>query len=232
LFASPPSVIAIEGGSSTSFKDAGVKFANDPFAWLRAKKVNTGGRLAVATFSAGWGFIDAVMRNQQARELVDSVLLLDGLHCKVSTLAPWIQYAKRAAIGGGSMPLLMMLHSNITPPYTSAKETNASVFLGGVESCPAPAEAIEHEVLTRAKLEEPVTIKSAYGTRTWTTDPLAMWEGAGNLYRYEYKGNDAPTHIYIAKLVQPRAWAVLAQRWNEGSGVVECGDLMGEGRVE
>lgn len=231
-FDEPPDVIAIEGGSSTSFKQTGQKFCADPHAYLRKKGADQTGLIAVATFSAGWGFVDTLMRNQYTRELVDSVILLDGLHCAVGTLDPWIQYAKRAAMGGPSMPLLAMLHSNIIPPYVSAKATNKAIYVGGITCCPSPAEAVDAPMLTKATLDEPVSITSAYGSHTWTADPLAEWEGAGNLYRFEYKGNDAPTHIYIAKMVQPRAWELLASRWNKGGGVRECVELSGEGRVD
>lgn len=229
LFASPPTIVALEGGSSSTFKQTGAKFTTNPHAWLQARKVD--GKVAVVTFSAGWGFIDTVMRNPPARDLVDAVILLDGLHCSVSTLDPWVAYAKRAAMGGDSMPLLMLVHSRIVPPYTSAKATNAIVYEGGVLHCPSPGPRMEHPEMTRVTLDSPITISSAYGSRTWKKDPLAEWHGAGNLYRYEYEGGDAPTHIYLAKHVQPRAWKVLAKRWN-GANVEGCEAWRGSGREE
>lgn len=218
-YTSVPTVVAVPGDSSTAFKHEGARFAHDPWKWLKQHKVDDATRIAVVTFSAGWGFIDALMRLQYTRELVDSVLLLDGLHCKPDTLFPWVEYAKRCAIGGETMPMLLMAHSAIIPPYTSTTTTNKTVFSEGVRNCPYPAESVEFTDVTKARLALPVHITSAYGSRTWGEYPLAEWESAGNLYRYSYKGNDAPTHIFIAKHVQPLLWKQLAARWNSGGGV-------------
>jgi hypothetical protein len=87
-------------------------------------------KLALSSWSAGYGAIREILR-QKASARVDSVVLIDGLHAdyddadtsgfRVEQLAPFVKFARRAAKRDRFM---YVSHSTITPPgYVSSTET-------------------------------------------------------------------------------------------------------------
>ncbi len=87
-------------------------------------------RLGLTGWSAGYGAIRAILR-QQASSKIDAVVLLDGLHAnydedgpaglRAEQLKPFVRFARRAAKGHGFM---FVSHSRIIPPgYASTTET-------------------------------------------------------------------------------------------------------------
>lgn len=87
-------------------------------------------RIALSSWSAGYGAVEEILRQPLGRERVDSVFLLDGLHCDYApggdglvqaTLEPFVRYAHAAADG---KRLMVVSHSSIIPPgYASTTET-------------------------------------------------------------------------------------------------------------
>ncbi len=93
-------------------------------------------KLALSSWSAGYGAIEQILR-QPAGRRVDALVLLDSLHAgyadeqqktlKVAQIEPFVAFAKRAAAGHGFM---FMSHSSIIPPgYASTTEV-ASYVVG------------------------------------------------------------------------------------------------------
>jgi hypothetical protein len=91
-------------------------------------------KLALSSWSAGYGAIEQILR-QPAGKKVDALVLLDSLHAgyadeqqktlKVAQIEPFVAFAKRAAAGHGFM---FMSHSSIIPPgYASTTEVASYV---------------------------------------------------------------------------------------------------------
>jgi hypothetical protein len=102
-------------------------------------------RIALTSWSAGYGAIEEILRQPFGRDRVDSVVLLDGLHCDYSgdgfvqtTLEPFVRFAHAAAEG---KRLMVVSHSSIVPPgYASTTET-ANFLINELGGRPKPARA-------------------------------------------------------------------------------------------
>jgi hypothetical protein len=85
-------------------------------------------RIGLSAWSAGYGAVQEILRDKAARDRIDSVVLLDGLHCgyaqkslNAPQIQPFLDYAKRAA---GGERFMLVSHSSIIPPsYASTTET-------------------------------------------------------------------------------------------------------------
>jgi hypothetical protein len=108
-------------------------------------------KLALSSWSAGYGAVDQILR-QTGGKNIDAVILLDSLHAgydnaathtlKTLQLDPFVAFAKRAATGKAFM---FMSHSSIIPPgYASTTETASYVIsqVGG-----KPQKAKKEDVL-------------------------------------------------------------------------------------
>ncbi|MFC1642222.1 hypothetical protein ACFL5O_05970 [Myxococcota bacterium] len=89
------------------------------------------GRVALSSWSAGYGAALRILQHTAGQQQVDAVLLADGLHAALAkrrprtvrdtSLAPITRFAERAAQG---QRLLAITHSQIrTPKYASTTET-------------------------------------------------------------------------------------------------------------
>lgn len=86
-------------------------------------------RIGLSAWSAGYGAVQEILRDPAARNRIDSVILLDGMHCGYAgqgqlnkpQIQPFIDFAERAASGDRFM---LVSHSSIIPPgYASTTET-------------------------------------------------------------------------------------------------------------
>ncbi|MBN1605454.1 MAG: LysM peptidoglycan-binding domain-containing protein [Polyangiaceae bacterium] len=85
-------------------------------------------RVGLSSWSAGYGAVQEIINQSEGRRLVDSVILLDGLHCGYQgprldpvLIRPFIEWARLAARGERFM---FVSHSSIIPPgYSSTTET-------------------------------------------------------------------------------------------------------------
>jgi hypothetical protein len=109
----------------------------------RSGKPSRARRIALSAWSAGYGAVEAVLRTPYGKKRVDSVLLLDGLHCDYSgdslnahQMEPFVGFAKRA---GAGQRLMVVSHSSIVPPgYASTTETS-NYLIHAFGSRPTPA---------------------------------------------------------------------------------------------
>ena len=209
-FAEPPAVVWVPGNNSTQFEQVGQQAAMDVVAWsafhARCKPEEVG-RIAVVTFSAGWGFVYRLLKSAAARSKIDAVILLDGMHTR--DLDGPKAFAASAARGG---PLLLMAHTQIVPPYVSTTVTNTEImgaaYTTGRQGC-----AVAPEYVSAAVLDAPVTLGNQYGHRTFDHDTLERQDNVGSAWCLEYEGASAADHIYCCLRVQPRLWRWLGERW-------------------
>jgi hypothetical protein len=115
-------------------------------------------RIGLSAWSAGYGAVESILRTPQGPARVDSVVLLDGLHCDYAGegldeagLEPFVRFAKRAAAGDR---LMVVSHSSIIPPgYASTTETANFLIhaLGGRPRAarPRPSDPLGLELLAR-----------------------------------------------------------------------------------
>jgi hypothetical protein len=102
-------------------------------------------RIGLSSWSAGYGAVEEILRQPVGQERVDSVILLDGLHCDYAgdgfvqaTLDPFVRFAHEAADG---KRLMVVSHSSIIPPgYASTTET-ANFLIHELGGHPHPAHA-------------------------------------------------------------------------------------------
>ncbi len=84
--------------------------------------------IGLSAWSAGYGAVQWILGQNFAKERVDTVILLDGLHCGYvgpaingTQISMFTDFAKRAAAGE---TLMFVSHSSIIPPgYASTTET-------------------------------------------------------------------------------------------------------------
>lgn len=158
-------------------------------------------KLALSSWSAGYGAIEQILR-QPASKKVDSVILLDSLHAgyvdeqagtlKVEMIEPFIEFAKRAA---AKKVFMYMSHSSIIPPgYASTAETAAYVVkqLKG-----KPKKSTRQDVLG-----------------------LDMYErfDKGFFKMRGYTGNDKPDHCAHIGLMADIMKVHLGNRWKSPRG--------------
>jgi hypothetical protein len=156
-------------------------------------------RVALSSWSAGYGATLRILEHEANRLRVDAVLLADGLHAalesqhsravKAISLAPMDRFADQAARGER---LLAITHSEITTPsYASTTETaNFLLASHGIE-------------------------------REWTdlpgprpSMPLRSFAQQGGLWVAGYGGHDAKAHCNHLWELGQTLLPLLAARWN------------------
>jgi hypothetical protein len=158
-------------------------------------------KLALSSWSAGYGAIEQILR-QPAGKKVDAVILLDSLHAgytdeqthalKTEQLTPFIDFAKKAA---KKQTFMFMSHSSIIPPgYASTTEVAEYVVgkLGG-----KPKKANRQDVLG--------------------LDMIDRFD-KGNFHMRGYTGDDKPDHCAHIGLMADIVRAHLTPRWKSPKG--------------
>jgi hypothetical protein len=158
-------------------------------------------KLALSSWSAGYGAIEQILR-QPAAKKVDAVILLDSLHAgytdeqahalKTEQLTPFVAFAKRAS---QKQTLMFMSHSSIIPPgYASTTEVADYVVhqVGG-----KPKKANRHDVLG--------------------LDMIDRFD-KGNFHMRGYTGDDKPDHCAHIGLMADIVRSHLEPRWKSPKG--------------
>jgi hypothetical protein len=158
-------------------------------------------KLALSSWSAGYGAIEQILR-QPAGKKVDAVILLDSLHAgytdeqahslKTDQLTPFVDFARRAA---KKQTFMFMSHSSIIPPgYASTTEVADYVVqkLGG-----KPKKANRQDVLG--------------------LDMIDRFD-KGNFHMRGYTGDDKPDHCAHIGLMADIVRAHLEPRWKTPRG--------------
>lgn len=156
------------------------------------------GRLALSAWSAGYGATYRVLANAKDRELVDAVLLADGLHAgfldkfrqkmNEQQMAPFDGFAERAVRGE---KLFAITHTSIvTPSYASTTETARYL--------------IEKRGLAPEPTDEP-------GPRA--SMKLTSRADAGAFHVRGYGGRDTDAHCDHLYAMGDTLYPLLRERW-------------------
>lgn len=161
----------------------------------RARKIGLSG------WSAGYGAIQRIISQPYGKRVVDSVVLLDGLHSGYSNnslnelqLSPFIDWARAAAAG---RKFMFVSHSSIIPPgYASTTETaNFLIFkLGGKPTRSRPR-----------------------GTDPMGLDLISRYS-RGNFHVRGYMGNDKMDHCAHIGLFKDVLKVHIKPRWRSPRG--------------
>lgn len=176
-----------------SIEAAVAKHAGRPTAKVR--------KLALSSWSAGYGAIEQILR-QPAGKKVDALILLDSVHSgytdeqshalKTDQLTPFVDFAKRAA---KRQTFMFMSHSSIIPPgYASTTEVAEYVVqkVGG-----KPKKTNRHDVLG--------------------LDMIQRFD-KGNFHVRGYTGDDKPDHCAHIGLMADVMKSHIEPRWKSPKG--------------
>ncbi len=113
-------------------------------------------KVGLSAWSAGYGALQKILGQKLGKERVDSVVLLDGLHCgyqgqsvNALQIQAFSQFAKEAAAG---RKLMFVSHSSIIPPgYASTTETANFLIheVGGAPKASKGAGPLGLELISR-----------------------------------------------------------------------------------
>jgi hypothetical protein len=158
-------------------------------------------KLALTSWSAGYGAISQILR-QPVASRVDAVVLLDSLHAGYTApgghqvngvqIAHFVERARAAAHGNGMM---FMSHSSIVPPgYASTTEVARYVVgeVGGHERTAGRSDVLGLKLIGRYD--------------------------RGNFHVRGYDGNDKPDHCAHLGLMADVLKVHLAPRWQTPAG--------------
>jgi hypothetical protein len=154
-------------------------------------------RIALSSWSAGYGAVEEILRQPLGQERVDTVVLLDGLHCDYqgdglvqTTLEPFVRFAHAAADG---KRLMVVTHSSIVPPgYASTTET-ANFLISELGGRPRPA---------RTRASDPMGLE------------LVSRYDKGGFHVRGYAGNAELDHCAQVGLYRDILKVHLLPRWN------------------
>lgn len=158
-------------------------------------------KLALSSWSAGYGALDQILR-QPAGQKVDAVILLDSLHAgyaneqngtlKTEQLTPFVAFAKKAA---AKQAFMFMSHSSIIPPgYASTTEV-ANFMVGQLRG--KPKRTNRQDVLG--------------------LDMIDRFD-KGNFHMRGYTGEDKPDHCAHIGLMADIVRVHLEPRWKTPKG--------------
>ena len=155
--------------------------------------------LGLSSWSAGYGAVQHILMQKYAREHVDTVILLDGLHCGYSgnaingqPIAMFTDFAKRAAAGE---TLMFVSHSSIIPPgYASTTET---------------ADYLVHEVGGK--------LRDTRGVGPMGMDMITRFS-KGNFHVRGFSGNDKMDHCAQIGEYRDVLKVHVRPRWNSPRG--------------
>ncbi len=167
-------------------------------AGLKAAHVR---KIALSSWSAGYGAIEQILR-QTGGKKIDAVILLDSLHTgyideqaktlKTDQISPFVSYAKRAA---AKQTFMFMSHSSIIPPgYASTTEV-ASYVVGQLHG--RPKKANRQDVLG--------------------LDMIDRFD-KGSFHMRGYTGDDKPDHCAHLGLMADIIRTHLEPRWKSPKG--------------
>jgi LysM repeat protein len=158
-------------------------------------------KVGLSAWSAGYGAVGAILRSSYAKQIVDTVILLDGLHCGYQgdslderQLEPFIDFARQSVRG---RKLMFVSHSSIIPPgYASTTET-ANFLIQKMRGRARKA---------RPRRSDPMGL-----------DLIARYD-RGNFHVRGFKGNDKMDHCAHIGLMRDVLRVHVKRRWRSPRG--------------
>lgn len=171
-------------------------------------------RVALTSWSAGYGAIQGLLSQPKVADRVDAILMFDGMHAAYlgegpeiapTSLAPFVAFAERATKGE---KLFVLTHSDVEPIGYPGVAASADFLLGQLHVDRKPASG-------------PTTFPGYASLEgIWPKGEMVSLEKeseahAGNLHVFGFKGNQKGHHI--AHLVQfpNTAMPLLTERWKK-----------------
>lgn len=153
-------------------------------------------RLALSSWSAGYGAVVRILSRPEHRQRIDAVLLADGIHAPLADpqsrhiaergMEPFVRFAEAAQAGD---KLMLLTHSQIlTGPYASTTET-AEYLVTELELPPSPTAAAPEGMQPTSRHSQ------------------------GGLHVTAYAGDDAPAHCQHLRHIDETMLAPLRARW-------------------
>lgn len=172
-------------------------------------------RVALSSWSAGYGALHSLLNDESVFSRIDAVLVLDGIHggfvpdgtrtVHPSVVAPFVKFAKEATAG---KRLMVITHSAIeTADYASSTET-ASAILAAVGANREPVDASQSPPpMEFREAVEAFPIREVKWLKIQSKGEL------GDLHVFGYTGQDKSDHIaHLAQMsVTVLPW--LKRRW-------------------
>ncbi len=170
-------------------------------------------RVALGSWSGGYGGISRVLENQKDLESLDAILVMDGIHCgyldkghhelNTRIISPFFEATRWAADG---KLLFSITHSEVDPPFYAGTSQTADVLLGlvdGEREAPSPP-----PVHVNLKSGEKAVAKKLEKWMEPTTEAKV-----GSFHVRGFKGNTKEHHtahlLQMAATVMPE----LVNRW-------------------
>ena len=181
--------------SPNAFKKL-VESVEEAMAKKTGKKNARVRHVGLSSWSAGYGAVQEIINQPYGKKVVDTVILLDGLHSgyqgnslNEAQLKPFTDWAKEAAHG---RKFMFVSHSSIIPPgYASTTET-ANYLVAWVGGHPRPS---------RPRPSDPVGMD------------LISWFVQGSFHVRGYAGNDKMDHCAQLTLYQDILRVHVRRRW-------------------
>lgn len=159
-------------------------------------------KVGLSAWSAGYGAVQTILTQEYGKGLVDTVILLDGLHASYvgddldpTQLEPFVDFAKLAKAG---KKLMYVSHSSIIPPgYASTTETNNYLVysLGGTPKASKKRKSDPYGLELNSKFD------------------------AGNFHMRGYDGNDKMDHCAHIALIRDVMKSFVKTRWKSPKGL-------------
>jgi LysM repeat protein len=158
-------------------------------------------KVGLSAWSAGYGAVGEILRTSYGKQHVDSVILLDGLHCGYTgktlneiQLQPFVDFANQAVQGNKFM---FVSHSSIIPPgYASTTETA--------------------NFLIQKQRGRPRAVRPR-GSDPMGLDLIARYD-RGNFHVRGYQGNDKMDHCAHIGLLRDVLKVHIKRRWQSPKG--------------
>jgi hypothetical protein len=154
-------------------------------------------RIGLVSFSAGYGATGRILAQQHYFDMVDAVVVVDGLHTDythehkpdIKALQPFIRFAGEAA---AKKKLMVMTHSSIYPgDYASSSESIAAIL----------------EILAISRVDANANQKNDRGMHQ-------LYEAnAGDLYVRGYAGKDPQDHTDQLQAIDELLDDFVVPRW-------------------
>ncbi|WP_437938630.1 hypothetical protein [Sorangium sp. So ce341] len=176
-------------------------------------------RLALSSWSAGYGAIAKILELRRGIDALDAILVTDGIHCGfvpdhpsgLNTLQ-LASFARAAQLAAGGQVLFTITHSEIDPIAYASSSATANYLLGAAAGRPVErSPALSAPPHLRLRAAEGAVSRKLEKQMVPTTEATV-----GELRVRGFRGN-TPEH-HMAHLLQMASTVLpeLVERWREG----------------
>ncbi|WP_437968415.1 hypothetical protein WMF04_03595 [Sorangium sp. So ce260] len=176
-------------------------------------------RVALSSWSAGYGAIAKILELRRGIDALDAILVTDGIHCGFAPEHPsglnslqLASFARAAQLAASGQMLFTITHSEIDPIAYASSSATADYLLGAAAGHPVErASSVEAPPHLRLRAAEGAVSRKLEKQMIPTTEA-----SVGELRVRGFRGN-TPEH-HMAHLLQMASTVLpeLVERWREG----------------